>query len=210
MRKLLRTWLPLGIPLVGWTLAWVYVWQVELLERYGREAGPGLTVFEDTAGDLRVLWIASGLGLFLAAVGVSFLVNRVVFAAPSPVWSRVWLVAGVVLTVLGLSLPILFPAKTVLVIDEGAQVVAVESRWLYAASAEVLPFAEIARVNLRVHRSLQRVGSGEACQVGTGLSIVRHDRTWLEVGSGFDHETVASGVSEAVGVPLDRTGADEC
>ena len=112
MRKLPRTWLPLGIPLVGWTLVWVYVWQVELLERYGREAGPGLTVFEDTAGDLRVVWIASGVGLFLAAVGVSFLVNRVVFAAQSPVWSRVWLVAGVVLTLLGLSLPILFPAKT--------------------------------------------------------------------------------------------------
>ena len=210
MRKLLRTWLPLGIPLAGWTLGWVYVWQVELLERYGREAGPGLTVFQDTAGDLRVLWIASGLGLFLSAVGVSLLVNRVMFASDSPTWSRVWLVSGVILTAVGLSLPILFPSKTVMVIDERAQVFAVESRWLYAETAEVLPFDEIARVNLRVQRTLQRVGSGEACQVGRGLSIVRHDRTWLEIGSGFDHEAVASGVSEAAGVPLDRTGTDEC
>ena len=210
MQKPLRTWLLLAGPLAGWTLAWVYVWQAHLFARYGREAGPGLTVFEDAAADLRILWIAAGIGLFLSAVGASLLVSRAIFASESPGWSRVWLVAGALLTILGLSLPILFPSKTIMVIDEQAAVIAVESRWLYAETAEVLPFDQIARVNLRIHRTLHRVGSGQACQVGTGLSIVRRDRTWLEVRSGFDHEAVATGVAEAAGVRLDRSGADEC
>ena len=210
MRKLLHTWVPLAVPLVGWTLAWIYVWQAELLERYGREPGPGLTVFEAMANDLRVLWIASGVGLFLSGVGVSLLVDRGIFAGDSPAWSRVWLASGAVLTIVGLSLPILFPSITVMVIDERAEVFTVESRWLYAETADVLTFGEIARVNLRVHRTVQRVGNEDACQVATGLSIVLHDRTWLDIPSGFDHEAVASGVSDAAGVALDRTGADEC
>lgn len=210
MPKLLPTWLLLAIPLAGWTLGWIYAWQAQLLERYGREAGPGLTVFENTAGDLRVLWIASGIGLFLSAVGVSLLVKRGVFASDSPGWSRVWLVSGVVLLALGLSLPILFPSKTLMVLDERLQVFTVESRWLYVETADVLPFDEIARVNLRVHRKLKRIGNREACQVGRGLSIIRRDKTWLEIPSGFDHEAVASGVADAAGVPLDKTGLKEC
>ena len=210
MRKLLRVWLPLAVPLAGWTFGWIYVWQAQLFERYGREAGPGLTIFEDTAGDLRILWIASGVGLFLSAVGVSLLVIRGIFRSDSPGWSRVWLVSGVVLLALGLSLPILFPSKTVMVLDERLQVFTVESRWLYTETADVLPFDQIARINLRAHRKLQRIGNSEACQVGRGLSIIRRDKTWLEIPSGFDHEAVASGVADAAGVPLDKTGAKEC
>ena len=210
MPKRSRTWLLLAIPLAGWAFGWVYVWQAQLFERYGREAGPGLTIFEDTAGDLRILWIASGVGLFLSAVGVSLLVIQGIFRSDSPTWSRVWLVSGVVLLALGLSLPILFPSKTVMVLDERLQVFTVESRWLYTETADVLPFGEIARVNLRAHRKLQRIGNSEACQVGRGLSIIRRDKTWLEIPSGFDHEAVASGVSDAAGVPLDRTGVKEC
>ena len=210
MPKLLRTWLPLSIALTGWTLGWIYAWQAQLFERYGRGAAPGLTIFENTTGDLRVLWVASGIGLFLSVVGVSLLLNRGIFASDSPGWSRVWLVSGIMLTVLGLSLPILFPSKTIMVIDEGAQAFTVESRWLYAEKIEVLPFDEIARVNLRVHRTLQRIGNAEACQAATGLSIVRRERTWLDIPSGFDHEAVASGIAQAASVPLDRTGAKEC
>ena len=210
MPRLLRTWLPLSIALTGWTLGWIYAWQAQLFERYGREAAPGLTIFENTTGDLRVLWVASGIGLFLSVVGVSLLLNRGIFRSDSPAWSRVWLVSGVVLLALGLSLPILFPSKTVMVLDERLQAFTVESRWLYAETAEVLPFDQIARVNLRVHRTLQRIGNAQACQQATGLSIVRNDRTWLDITSGFDHQAVASGVAEAAGVPLDRTGADEC
>ena len=209
MRKLLRIWL-LAIPLAGWTLGWAYVWQAQLFERYGRDAGPGLTVFENTAGDLRILWIALGIGLFLSAVGVSLLVYRGIFRSDSPTWSRVWLVSGALLTVLGLSLPILFPSKTLMVIDERAEVFTVESRWLYAETVEVLPFDQIARVNYRVHRTLQRIGNSEACQVGRGLSIVRRDRTWLDVPGGFDLEAVASDVAAVASVPLDQTGAQEC
>ena len=210
MPKLLPKWLLLAIPLAGWTLGWVYAWQAKLLERYGREASPGLTIFEDTTGDLRVLWIASGIGLFLSVVGVSLLIKRVAFASDSPGWSRVWLVSGTIFLILGLSLPILFPSKTLMVIDEGARTFTVESRWLYAEAVELLPFDEIARVNLRAHRKLKRVGNSEACQVGRGLSIIRSDRTWLEVSSGFDHEAVATGIADAAGVTLDRTGAKEC
>ena len=110
----------------------------------------------------------------------------------------------------GMSLPVLFPAKTVMVLDEQAEVFTLESRWLYTETAKVLPFDEIARVNLRVHRKLQRIGNDEACQVGRGLSIVRNDKTWVDIPSSYDLEQVASSVSEAAGVPLDQTGVKEC
>ena len=89
MRKLLRSWLPFAVTLFAWTFGWIYAWQAHLFERYGREPGPGLTIFFDTTGDLRVLWIASGIGLFLSVVGLSLLVNRVIFRSDSPGWSRV-------------------------------------------------------------------------------------------------------------------------
>ena len=150
------------------------------------------------------------MGLFLSSVGVGLLIHRGIFASESPAWSRVWGVAGVVLTIAGLTMPILFPSTTVMVLDERAAVFTVESRWLYAETVEVLAFDDIARVNLRVHRTLLRIGDEQACRAATGLSIVRRDRTWLDIPPGFDHEAVAAGVAEAVGVPLDRTGADEC
>ena len=86
---------------------------------------------------------------------------------------------------------------------------ALEQRWLYARTAEVVPFDEIARVAVRVRRT--RVGRlASACQVASGLSIVRLDRTWLEVPSGFDHEAVAALVSGFADAPLERFGTREC
>ena len=84
-----------------------------------------------------------------------------------------------------------------------------EQRWLYAETAEVLPFDEIARVGLRVRRT--RAGRlATACRVATGLSIVRLDGTWLDVPSGFDHEAVATSVSELADAPIEAFGTREC
>ena len=210
MGKLWYKW-PLAFGLViGWTFAWTSAWRSSLFERSYREPGPGITVFTATEGDLRVLWIAAGVGLVLASLGVSFLVLRGIFGPGSPQWDRVWLVVGSALTLLGLSLPILYPSATSLVVDEPGEIVSLERRWLYAEAADALAFSDIKKVNLRVERRLLRIGNEEACQVGRGFSIVGHDRTRLEIPGEFANEEVAVTVAGIAGALLEQLGATEC
>lgn len=210
MGRLWYKW-PLAFGLViGWTFVWTSAWRSSLFERSYRESGAGTTVFTATGGDLRVLWVAAGVGLAVASLGVGFLVLRNTFGRGSPQWDRVWLVAGSALTLLGLSLPILYPSATSLVIDEPAQVVALERRWLYAETAEAVAFDDIKKVNLRVERRLLRIGDEEACQVGRGFSIVSNDRTWLEMPGEFATEEIAVMVAGIAGAPLEQLGAREC
>ena len=194
---------------IGWTFAWTYVWQTYLFEQFYLEPGPGLTLFTDERGDLRILWIAAAVGLLLTSIGIFFLVHIRIFGSYSPGWGRVWLVSGTVLTLIGLSLPILYPSTKNLVVDENAETVAMERRWLYAETTESMTFDEIERLNLGVQRRIVR-GTQGACQIGMGLSIVRHDRTWLEIPKGFPLEEVAERVGEIAGVPVDFTGRREC
>lgn len=204
-----RRWLPAALLVVGWASGWVVAWQLYLFELLALDPGPGATVFGDEGGDQRTLWIATGISLVLGSIGVFFLVSSSAFRSYSAGWSRAWLGIGWALIILGLSAPILYPSTTAMAIDEPAQVVALEQRWLYAETAEAVPFDRIRRVSLRVRRTL--VGrTARGCQVATGLSIVRFDDTWLEVPNGFDHEAVATWVSDVADVLLESFGTREC
>ena len=198
---------------VGWNFGWFVAWRSYVLEAFYAEAGPGLTVFTDSQGDLRVLLVATGIGLFLGGLGVFFLRQGAVFGAAgdrdSRRWSLVWRISGTLSLALGVAAVILFPSARSLVVDGPRELVAMEQRWLYAATTEALPFDDVAQVNLRVFRTI--VGSvGRACQVGTGLSLVRRSGGWMEVPRGFGHEAVARSVAEATGVRLVETGKREC
>lgn len=210
MGKLWSKWLPIILFLVGWTAAWVFLWQSYLFELFDREPRQGLTVFEVRSGDVRILWSAAVAGLVLAGVGFFFLVHSSIFRSHSIGWSRTWLVAGAFLTLAGLALPVVYPSARSLVIDEHARTISVERRWLYAERAEAVTFDEIERVNLRVQRILLGSVEGGPCQIGTGLSIVRDNRTWLEVPKGFPHEEVAERVAAIAGAPLVSAAAHEC
>ena len=210
MARLLRTWIPFVVLLVGWTLGWLLLWQGYLFDRFGRDPEPGLTVFEDTGGDLRILWAAAITGLLLLGVGVAFLAFKTIFARHSWVWSRLWLVSGIVLIVVGLSFPVLFPSKTTLLVDEQAEVVSLQSRWLYAATTESLSFHELSRINLRVRETLRKIGASEKCLIGTGLSLIREQGQPLRVPGGFDHEAVAARIAKASGAKLDVHDTREC
>ena len=199
--------------MVGWNFGWFVVWQSYLHEAFATEGGPGLTVFTDTVGDLRNLWIGTGVGLFFGGLGVFLLRQGSVFGAAgdrdSRRWSLVWRISGTLSLALGLAAVILLPSARSLVIDEGTGSIALEQQWLYAATTEALPFDDLAQVNLRVFRTLS--GSvARACQVGTGLSLVRHSGGWMEVPRGFGHEAVARSVAQATGVRLWETGKREC
>ena len=63
MGKLWSKWLPIILFLVGWTAAWVFLWQSYLFELFDREPRQGLTVFEVRSGDVRILWSAAVAGL---------------------------------------------------------------------------------------------------------------------------------------------------
>ena len=207
--RLLRRWLPVALLVVGWSFGWLAAWQLFLFDLLAVEAGPQATIFADEGGDRTTLWVGVGTALVLGTLGFLFLVNSSVFRFYSRRWSWASLVSGWILVVVGLSGPVLYPSTKALVIDPSREVVALERHWLYAETAEVLPFGEIARVGLRVRRTrVGRVATG--CLVGTGLSLVRVDRTWLEVPSGFGHEAVAAAVSDIAGVPLQSLVTREC
>ena len=202
---------PLAFGLViGWTLGWTLAWRSLLFERFYHETSPGVSVFTASGGDLRVLWVASAVGFVLASAGVAFLLLRTMFGSGSPQWSRVWLIAGSVLTLIGLSMPLLYPSATSLVIDEPGGLVALERRWLYAETVEALAFGDIRKVNLRIERRLLRIGNEQACQIGRGFSIVGNDRTWLEIPGELAREEIAEAAAQAAGVPLEQLGATEC
>lgn len=198
---------------VGWNLGWFVAWRSYLLEAFHAEPGPGLTVFTDSQGDLRILLVGTGLGLFLGGLGVFFLRHGSVFGAAgdrdSRRWSVVWRVMGTLSLALGVAAVILFPSARSLVIDGPGEVVAMEQQWLYAATTEALPFDDLAQVNLRVYRTITG-GVAKACQVGTGLSLVRHSGGWMEVPRGFGHEAVARTIAQVSSVRLWETGKREC
>ena len=207
--RLLRRWSPVALLILVWASGWLAAWQLFLFDLIAVDAGPQATLFADEGGNVRTLWVAVGTTLVLGTLGFLLLVSSSSFSTYSRAWSRVWLVSGGLLVVLGLSAPVLYPSTRALVVDPGRAVVALEQRWLYAETAEVLPFDEIARVALRVRRT--RVGRlAAACRVATGLSIVLLDRSWLDVPSGFDHEAVAASVSELADAPLESLGTREC
>lgn len=207
--RLLRRWLPVALLVVGWAFGWLAAWQLFLFDLLAVEAGPQATIFPDEGGDRTTLWVGVVTSLVLGILGFLFLVNGSAFRFYSRGWSRAWLVSGWFLVALGLSAPVLYPSTKALVIDPGRGTVSVERNWLYAETAEVLPFGDIARVGLRVRRTLVgRVAQG--CRVGTGLSIVLVDATWLEVPKGFGHEAVAAAVSDIAGVPLEALRTGEC
>ena len=206
--RLLRRWLPVALLVVVWAFGWLAAWRLLLFDVIAIDAGAQATLFADEGGDLRTLWVGVGTTLVLGTFGYLLLVSSSSFSTYSRGWSRVWLAFGSFLVVVGLVAPVLYPSTTVMVVDPGRDVVALEQRWLYAETAKVLPFGEIARVGLRVRRTL--FGRLGACRVATGLSIIRLDRTWLDVPSGFDHEAVAASVSALAGVPLEALGTREC
>ena len=207
--RLLRRWLPVALLVVVWVGGWLAAWQLFLFDVLAIQAGPQAALFPDERGDLRTLLVGVGTAVVLGAIGFLLLVSSSSFSTYSRAWSRVWLVSGWLLVLVGLSATVLYPSTRAIVVDPGRSVVALEQRWLYAETAEVLPFDSIARVGLRVRRTL--VGRlATACPVATGLSIVRVDGTWLEVPSGFDHEAVAASVSQLAGAPLESLGTRQC
>ena len=185
----LRIWLP-GIALMtGWNVAWVLAWQNLLFDAFARSSSAGVTAFANTDGRALEVWITAGIGFVLGAAGLALLASSSqVFPAREPLLaSRLWRIGGIALTLAGLSLLILFPSTISVVIDEPAERVAVETRWLYWKTAEALAADDVERVSFRDYR-LSVGPRPEHCKVQTGLSIVDHNRNALAVPAGFDHE----------------------
>lgn len=204
-------WLPAGLFVVGWASGWFAAWQLYLFELLSLDPAPGLTLFVNERSEQRSLWVGVGTALVLGSLGVFFLVySRIFRRSQAARWRCLFLGSGVAFTLVGLSATILFPSTTTLVIDEQAEVVRIEQRWLYAGTTEALLFDDIERIGLRVFRTRLTAGTATACQTVTAASIIRHDKTWLEVPGGFDHEAVANSIVEIANVPLDAYGVRQC
>ena len=207
----LRTWLP-GIALMaGWNVAWMLAWQNYLFGAFAGSSSVGVTVFANTDGRALEVWITAAVGFVIGATGLAMLASsgQLFPARESLLAGRLWRIGGTTLTLVGLSLLILFPSTVSVVIDEPAERVVVETRWLYWKTTDGLSVDDVDRVSLRDYR-LSVGPRPEDCNVQTGLSIVDRNRNAIAVPSGFDHEAVANGIADTLGVRLEVIGVREC
>ena len=197
--------------MTAWNVAWMLAWQNVLFERFARSSSAGVAVFANTDGRALGVWITAVIGFVIGATGLALLASSSqVFPDRKPLLaSRLWRIGGIALTLVGLSLLILFPSTVSVVIDEPGGRVAVETRWLYWRTTQALAVNEVDRVSFRDYRLL--VGPRpEDCKVQTGLSIVAHNRNAIAVPSGLDHEAVANGIADTLGIRLEVIGVREC
>ncbi|MDE2836995.1 MAG: hypothetical protein OXL97_05735 [Chloroflexota bacterium] len=166
-----------------------------------------VAVFADRSGDRQLLWVSTGIGFVVASLGVIFLGLAAGFRSHSVVCVRMMLVCGVILVLLGFSTLFLFVSSTSFIIDERARVVVLEQRWLYAQTRETLPFDDVARINLRLRRT-RLEGGGEGCMIGKGLSLVRHDRTWMDIP--FRQDEIGRTLAATADLPLNVSETREC
>ena len=211
MGTFLRIWLPGIVMMAGWNVAWVLAWQNFLFDAFAHGSSAGVTVFANTDGRGPEVWITAAVGFVLGAAGLALWASSAqVFPAREPLLaSRLWRISGIALTLIGLSLIILFPSTVSVVIDEGAARVAVETRWLYWKTTEGLAADDVDRVSFRDYR-LSVGPRPEDCKVQTGLSIVDRHRNALAIPAGFDHEAVANGIADKLGIRLEVIGVQEC
>ena len=197
--------------MTAWNVAWILAWLNFVFDALARSSSAGVAVFANTDGRALEVWITAVIGFVIGATGLALLASSSqVFPDRKPLLaSRLWRISGIALTLIGLSLLILFPSTVSVVIDEGAARVAVETRWLYWKTTDGLSVDDVDRVSLRNYR-LSVGPRPEDCNVQTGLSIVDRNRNAIAVPSGFDHEVVANGIADTLGVRLEVIGVREC
>ena len=199
-------WSPVFVLGAVWTAVWTIAWQRYLFDSLGTPPGYGLTILLDDRGSSIRVYTGSIVGFALITGGFIALVLSSVIREVSRGWRLFLLGAGVLLAFVGLILPVTFPSRVALVIDENTRTVAVERHWLYTTRTEAMPFDDIERVGLRVHR--KAVGGG--CQIATGLSLIRSNRTWMEVPNGIDHEFAGPLVAGLAGAEVQLAETREC
>ena len=201
--------LPVALLIIAWTAGGWFAWDQLLFEWLAIDVGPGALLFPNERHERQTLWIATGVTLTLGIIGFFFLVWSSAFQADSRACSRTWTAAGGLIIAIGFAASIIYPSAQGLAVDGDARAVSLETRWLYTQESEAVPFDEIARVGLRVRRT-QVEGNAPWCRIATGLSIIRIDRTWLEVPTGIDHEAAAEATASIAGKTLETVGTREC
>lgn len=210
MPRLMKTWWGLVILLLAWGLFWGLLWQTALLDALYFKSDAAVTSFVETGGDTWGAWIAAGASVVVGIVGVFCLSMAKRFTYESPACVRVWQVMGVLIIAIALLTPILFPSATSVVIDRNERVVEIRQRWLYAAEAETMAFDEVERLELSVIRREVGDVTQPGCLINTTLSLVRPNRTYLELPDGLPHEEMVGVLADAIGAPSEAYVVNEC
>ncbi|MDE2837049.1 MAG: hypothetical protein OXL97_06010 [Chloroflexota bacterium] len=204
------TWWGLVPLLLGWGLAWAFLWNAILLDALYVGSNDAVTSFIEPPSDAWGAWIAAGAGVAIGIVGVFCLSMANRFTYESPACVRVWQIMGILIMATGLLVPILFPSATSIVVDRDRGLVEVQQRWLYASEAESIAFEEVERLELSLIRREVGDVTQPGCLINTTLSLVRPNRTYLELPDGFPHEEMAGSMSDAIGAPMESYVVNEC
>ena len=204
-----RKRLPVALLIIAWTAGAWFAWDRLVFERLAIDVGPGAILFANERHEQQTLWIATGTTAILGFIGFFFLVWSSAFETESRAWSRIWLSGGWLLIAIAFATSFIYPSAQGYAVDGEARAVSLETRWLYTQASEALPFDDITRVALRVRRTRVE-GNAAWCQIASGLSIIRTDRTWLEVPTGVDHVAAAEATASIADKPLETLGTREC
>lgn len=210
MPKLVRTWWGLVLLLLGWGLAWAFLWNAVLLNALYAGSSGTVTSFIEPPSDAWRAWTAAGAGVVVGAVGVFSLSMAGRFEYESPPCKRTWQIVGLLVIAIGLVVPVVFPSATSIVLDRDRELVAIEQRWLYAAESASIAFDEVERLELSVIRREVGDVTSPGCLINTTLSLVRPNRTYLELPDGFPHEEMAGSLADAIGAPMESYVVEEC
>lgn len=205
----MRRWLFITFLALLWQAAWLLLWQVYLFEALELSSAPDTTVFNDSTGGSRTLWVVSGIGFGMVLIGVRVAFSGRELLRGARIRGAVLLAAGATPALLGLSVSFLFPSVTSLIIDEPERTVTHRTGWLYWETQEKLGFDEIERIVWRDDR--RRVGrTGNACQRFSHLKLFRFDGTVMQLAGDLRSESMAVSIADASEAPFFRTGIQEC
>lgn len=210
MKRMATTWWGLVPLLLGWGLLWGLLWNAILLDALYVSSDAEVTSFIEPPSDAWGAWIAVGAGVAVGIAGVFCLSMAKRFTYESPACVRVWQIMGVVIIATGLLTPMLFPSATSIVVDRNERLVEIKQRWLYASEAESIAFEEVERLELSVIRREVGDFTQRGCLINTTLSLVRPNRTYLELPDGFPHEEMAEAMADALGAPMEAYVVNEC
>jgi hypothetical protein len=191
---------------LAWPVAWLLLWRVFLFDALVPSASTGQTIYNDNQQTKEVLWIVFAFSVALIAFASLLLPYSSQVRRNSSGWGTGVRVTAVVLGLVAVSLPLMFPRVDAVVLDESAETISLESRWLYTSEAKTIAFDVIERIQWREEGILER---GE-CYPVTTLKVLANDFSQIALPRDLRLESIALEFSEATQLPIELIGGQTC
>ena len=205
-----RRWVLVTLLAMLWPLLWLLAWRAFLFGALEPTPSAGVAVFSASTGGTFAQWLTFVVGVvfvLLAAFLLGF--GRTLVRENERPCGTVTMAVGLIIGVIALTLPLLFSQVQSLIVDEPAEKVTLQTKWLYWVQAEEMAFADINRVQRREERQWISPAR-QACRVVVNLKLFAHNNSRLELPPYLRDDEIASAIGNATGKEVVRFGDREC